>query len=228
MSDLPKIKPLSESAVVVEFGDEISEELNANAIALADLLERDRFLGFIEAVPAYASVTVFCDAAKAAERSDHSTAARFVEAVLGGAFDKLSVKTSSTRDVVEIPTDFSSPVGLDLETVANTCRLKVDDVIDIFISRTYRVYMVGFLPGFAYMGETDERIRVPRLEKPRAKVPKGSVGLAGAQTGIYPLESPGGWQIIGRTSIEMFTPDAETPSRLKAGDIVKFIPISCL
>ena len=226
MRDLPKIKPLSESAIVVEFGNEISEEINGRAIALADLLGHDPFPGFIEAVPAYASTTISFDVAAIGKQLRRGeTAKAFVETALGETLSRLSTAVSSTGNIVEIPTDFSPSVGLDLETVANTCRLGVDDVIDIFISRTYRVYMVGFLPGFAYMGETDERIRVPRLGKPRAKVPKGSVGLAGAQTGIYPLESPGGWQIIGRTSIEMFTPDADTPSRLKAGDLVKFIPI---
>lgn len=223
--DRPKIKPLGESAVVVEFGSEISEELNTKAIALADYLDRDPFPGFIEVIPAYASTTVFFDAVGVAKDRCSETALEFIEARLKQALTKLSVEAFSTPDIIEIPTDFSASAGLDLESIANESRLSVEDVIDIFISGTYRVYMVGFLPGFAYMGETDERIRVARLAQPRAKVPKGSVGLAGAQTGIYPLESPGGWQIIGRTDVEMFTPDADTPSRLRAGDLVKFVPI---
>ena len=222
----PKIKPLGESSVVVEFGNEIAEEINAQAIALADHLDRNPFPGFIEAVPAYTSTTVFFDLAKLARSIEcGENIATFVKGVLNESIAAMSATTAPASKIVEIPTDFSPAAGLDLESVARHCQLGIEDVIDIFTSRTYRVYMVGFLPGFAYMGETDERIRVPRLAQPRAKVPKGSVGLAGAQTGIYPLESPGGWQIIGRTSVEMFDPDADRPSRLKAGDRVKFTPI---
>jgi KipI family sensor histidine kinase inhibitor len=100
--------------------------------------------------------------------------------------------------------------------------LTPDKVVEIFLSKTYRVFMLGFLPGFSYMGEVDERIVTPRRQTPRTKVPKGSVGIAGRQTGIYSLESPGGWQIIGRTIVELFTPEAETPTFLQAGDSVKF------
>jgi inhibitor of KinA len=222
----PKIKPLGESAVVVEFGSEISEEINARAIALADHLDRDRFPGFIEAVPAYVSTTVFFDVATVARAIGWSEdISSFVEGVLKESVAAMSVATSSERHAVEIPTDFGPAAGSDLDSVARHCQLSVSEVLDIFTSRAYRVFMIGFLPGFAYMGETDERIHVPRLAHPRAKVPKGSVGLAGAQTGVYPLESPGGWQIIGRTNVEMFDPNSDPPSRLKAGDLVKFVPI---
>lgn len=224
--DLPKIKPFGEGSVVVEFGNEISEEINAKAIALANYLDHDRFPGFIEAVPAYASTTVFFDVATVARSIGCSeNISSFVESTLNKSIATMSATIATVSEVVEIPTDFSPAAGLDLDSVARQCQLSVDEIIDIFTSQTYRVFMIGFLPGFAYMGETDERIRVPRLAQPRAKVPKGSVGLAGAQTGIYPLESPGGWQIIGRTSIEMFDPNADPPSKLKAGDLVRFIPI---
>ena len=224
--DPPKIKPLGESAVVVEFGDEISEEINAKAIALADYIHRDRFPGLIEAVPAYASTTVFFDVATIAKSIGcGENISSFVEGVLNDSVTAMSLATSSERDEVEIPTDFGPAAGLDIKSVASHCQLNSTDVIDIFTSRTYRVFMIGFLPGFAYMGETDERIHVPRLVQPRAKVPKGSVGLAGAQTGVYPLESPGGWQIIGRTTVEMFDPTVDPPSRLSAGDLVRFTPI---
>jgi inhibitor of KinA len=224
--DPPKIKPLGESAVVVEFGSEISEEINAQAIALAAYLDRDRFTGFIEAVPAYASTTVFFDVATVARSVDcGESISSFVESALNDSIAAMSVTTSSAREVIELPTDFGPTAGLDIDSVARHCQLRVNEVIETFTSETYRVFMIGFLPGFAYMGETDERIRVPRLAQPRAKVPKGSVGLAGAQTGVYPLESPGGWQIIGRTRVEMFDPNADPPSRLKADDLVRFIPV---
>jgi KipI family sensor histidine kinase inhibitor len=120
---------------------------------------------------------------------------------------------------MEIPVDFG---GEDLNVVAEFSGLSTSGVVEIFLSRQYRVYMLGFLPGFAYMGEVDERIAVPRRATPRTKVPKGSVGIAGKQTGIYPFESPGGWQIIGRTPVEMFAPDREEPCLLRPGDIVRF------
>jgi len=108
--------------------------------------------------------------------------------------------------------------------VAAKAGLSADAVVDLFTGTSYRVYMIGFLPGFAYMGEVDERIAVPRRSSPRLKVPKGSVGIAGRQTGIYPLESPGGWQIIGRTEVELFTPDDHSPCLLRPGDNVRFVP----
>jgi KipI family sensor histidine kinase inhibitor len=103
--------------------------------------------------------------------------------------------------------------------------MDASQVIEIFVSSTYRVYMVGFLPGFAYMGEVDERIRLPRKDQPRLKVPKGSIGIAGPQTGVYPLETPGGWQLIGRTDTVFFRPDHNVPSLLKPGDRVKFFAL---
>jgi inhibitor of KinA len=102
--------------------------------------------------------------------------------------------------------------------------LQTSEVVEIFTATTYRVYMLGFLPGFAYMGEVDARIATPRRSSPRTKTPKGSVGIAGKQTGIYPLESPGGWQIIGATDVELFTPESESQTFLQAGDTVKFYP----
>jgi inhibitor of KinA len=109
-----------------------------------------------------------------------------------------------------------------LDFVCAERNLTREKVVEIFLEKTYRVFMLGFLPGFSYMGEVDERIAAPRKSAPRLKVPRGSVGIAGRQTGVYPFESPGGWQIIGKTAIELFTPDAEIPTVLRAGDLVKF------
>ena len=126
------------------------------------------------------------------------------------------------RAVIEIPFDYSDEFALDLDYISETKNLAKEKIIEIFTAQTYRVFMLGFLPGFAYMGEVDERIAVPRKATPRLKVPQGSVGIAGNQTGIYPLESPGGWQIIGKTETELFTPDEKNPTFLQAGDLVKF------
>jgi inhibitor of KinA len=214
-----KIVNLSESAVVVEFGRTIDFELNDKALDLASSLATDPFPGFIEAVPAYASTTVFYDPVVARLNST-VLAELLAEHISNGRSLHSRGETSSP---IEIPVDFSDRSAPDLADISARLKLKPSHVIDRFLARTYRVFMIGFLPGFAYMGEVDEAIAVPRKEVPRTAVPKGSVGLAGKQTGIYPLESPGGWQIIGRTSVEMFTPDAKAPSFLKAGDEVRFV-----
>ena len=226
MSARPIVRALGESAVVAEFGNIVSEELNARSISLADELTANPFAGFVEAIPSYCSTTVFYDLLSV-RRSfpEFRTAFSAVESLIKDAVAKLVIHTTENQPIVDIPTDFGSQHGLDLEDVAVSCGLSVANVIEIFTSRTYRVYMVGFLPGFAYMGEVDERIRMPRRQQPRVKVPKGSVGIAGSQTGVYPLETPGGWQILGHTQIEFFQPHANSPSLLKPGDHVRFIAI---
>ena len=220
------IRPLGESAVVVEFGDVISESLNQRAISLCDELNSHPFGGFIEAFPAYSSATVFYDLVQV-RRSypQFESAFSLVESLVLQTASRLSTVVIRTGSTIEIAVDFSARSGLDLESVSVSCGLTVDRVIEIFTERTYRVFMVGFLPGFAYMGEVDERIRQPRRQQPRLKVPKGSVGIAGSQTGVYPLETPGGWQILGRTNVEFFRPLADSPSLLKPGDQVRFVAV---
>lgn len=219
-----RIFPLGDSALTVEFGNVISTDLNKRSIALADRFEQTRFPGFIESVPAYASTTVFYDLA-AVRRNfpDFPTAFEAVKKIASDAVSNLGDDTSGTSRTIEIPVQFDGASALDLKSVAEMSGLSSDEVIEIFLGRIYRVFMIGFLPGFSYMGEVDERIAVPRKESPRVLVPKGSVGIAGKQTGIYSLASPGGWQIIGRTSIEVFTPNEKTPSFLQAGDLVRFV-----
>jgi inhibitor of KinA len=220
---LPRILPLGEYAVVVEFGFEISDELNGQAIALAEYFDRHPFPGFIETVPAYTSTALFFDPLKVRQSfHDFKDACRTVCRIVEVALQNISASTGSVRDLFEIPVAFGGSSGPDLELVSESSGLSVDAVIELFTSKKYRVYLIGFLPGFAYMGEVDQRLRMPRKVEPRLVVPKGSVGIAGSQTGIYPLESPGGWQILGRTDVELFTPNDVTPSLLQAGDIVKF------
>jgi len=139
------------------------------------------------------------------------------------ALGQIGRAESKVSRTIEIPVRFGAESALDIEYVAESHGLSVEEVIDIFTSRTYRVFMLGFLPGFTYMAEVDDRIATPRKDAPRTAVPKGSIGIAGKQTGIYSLESPGGWQIVGRTDVEMFTPDGERPTLLNPGDHVKFV-----
>ena len=218
-----KIFPLGDHALTVEFGNEISSESNNRVLNLARFFDANSFPGFIELVPAYASLTVFYNVSIIRKHfSEFPTAFETVKNFTETALQNLENYAESDSRLIEIPVCFDEEYALDLETLASGKNMSAERVIEIFLAKTYRVYMLGFLPGFSYMGEVDERIAAPRKQTPRLKVPKGSVGIAGKQTGIYSLESPGGWQIIGRTNVEMFTPKEETPTFLQAGDSVKF------
>lgn len=150
----------------------------------------------------------------------------FLQAHLSALFETSISSNPKHADPVRIPVCYDSSLGPDLVSLANTHGLSAEEVIQIHTSRLYSVYMLGFLPGFAYMGTVDPRIQTPRRAAPRTQVPAGSVGIAGMQTGIYPLASPGGWQLIGRTPLPVFQPDASSPSLLQPGDHVQFYPIT--
>jgi inhibitor of KinA len=221
-----KIFPLGENALTIDFGNEISLELNSRVLQLADFFGRGDFVGFIEIVPAYSSLTIFYDVFKVRKHFPaFQTAFEAVKALVENALPNLHEIEFVEPRLIEIPVRFDAESALDLDSVAAENNLTREEVLEIFLARTYRVFMLGFLPGFAYMGEVDERIATPRKPAPRLKVPRGSVGIAGRQTGVYPFESPGGWQIIGRTTQELFTPHAENPTFLQAGDWVKFYEV---
>ncbi len=219
-----RIFSLGDGAMTLDFGNEISEQLNDRAVALAARIEAKPFRGLIETIPAYSSVTIIYDLARV-RRSfpEHETAFGAVSEVAVEALGFASADALESRPAVEIPVVIDEASSPDLANVAMTNGLSEPEVLSIFFGRTYRVYMLGFLPGFAYMGEVDARIATPRHSEPRTSVPKGSVGIAGRQTGIYSLSSPGGWQIIGRTTISLFTPESDTPCLLRPGDRVKFV-----
>jgi inhibitor of KinA len=226
MEHSPKIFPLGDSCITVDFGREISVELNRKAISLASHFTGDPFPGFVEAVPAYSSVSIFYDIAEvrrsfAEFETAFAAVAWLAEAALQYPDEMVEVAARS----IQVAVDFSDEAALDLRLLAQYSGLSPSEVIDLFTAKAYRVFMLGFLPGFAYMGEVDERIAAPRKDSPRTKVPKGSVGIASSQTGIYPFESPGGWQIIGRTDLEMFSPERESACLLAPGDEVRFVPI---
>lgn len=225
-SGLPfRIFPLGDSALTIEFGTEISTELNRRAISISDFFLANPFPGFVEAVPAFVSATIYYDLVEVRKRfGAFPTAFEAVSHVVAGSLETLPSHADSSPRRVEIPVDFSPAAALDLHDLAARNGITSTALIEIFTSREYRVYMLGFLPGFTYMGELDERIATPRKETPRTAVPKGSVGIAGTQTGIYSLASPGGWQIIGRTEIEMFDPNGDPPTFLRPGDTVSFVP----
>ncbi len=221
-----KIFPLGDAALTVEFGNVISEPLNRLAISVANFITQLGIPGIIETVPAYASATVYYD--PIAIRRSHREAKSAFEAVASivrSAIETGDQTPDGVSEPIEIQVDFSEAVGLDLPLVAEVNQISIEEVITLFTSQIYRVYMIGFLPGFAYMGEIDQRIATPRKEVPRVIVPAGSIGIAGRQTGIYSLPSPGGWQIIGRTDVQLFRLDRREPCLLKPGDCVRFVPV---
>lgn len=221
-----RIFPLGDSALTIEFGNLISVELNSQVLKLAQFFDRNPFEGFIEVVPAYSSLTVFYDIFKVRKHfPEFGTAFEAVKSLTLKSLKNLDeFKQLQTRKI-EIPVCFDAEFAPDLEFVAGENDLSPFQAIEIFLGQTYRVFMLGFLPGFSYMGEVDARIATPRKLSPRLKVAAGSVGIAGKQTGIYSLESPGGWQIIGKTPKKLFSPMAENPTFLQPGDSVRFFAI---
>ena len=194
-------------------------------MALQQLFAANHFKGFTETVPAYASLAVFFDVRMVKKNYVVSTTVvDFVKTFTEQLIEKLNDDVPEVqRNTITIPVYYN---GDDLALIANEHQLQEVEVIRIHTSKIYRVFMVGFLPGFTYMGSVDERIATPRRSSPRIKVPAGSVGIAGFQTGIYPLDSPGGWQLLGQTPIKIFNKEKNNPCLLKAGDSVQFISIS--
>lgn len=218
----PRFKPAGDSAVLVELGDAIDPAINRRVHALAEAinnltLAEEAASPIGEAVPAYSSVLVQYDPLV----MDYTLVVDWIQSLL----QQLSAAPLVAPRRVEIPTRYGGECGPDLEFVARSHNLSPAEVIRIHSQAEYTVYLLGFLPGFPYLGGLDERIATPRLEKPRRRVPAGSVGIAGQQTGIYPLESPGGWQLIGRAQVCLFDPLRHPPALLAPGDLLKFVPV---
>jgi len=217
------IAPLNEGAVVVSFGNFIDLGVNEKIMALHQSLCRNAFPGFLESVPAYSSLAVFYNAVEVFQiKGNFESAFGFVEAFLENVLGQLHPTGGLERQVIEIPVLYT---GDDLAFVAEVHQLTPDEVIAIHAGITYRVFMIGFLPGFPYLGTVDERIATPRKNSPRTSVPPGSIGIAGFQTGIYPQPSPGGWQLIGRTPLKIFDKRKEMPCLFQPGDLVRFYAI---
>jgi KipI family sensor histidine kinase inhibitor len=213
----PSIVPLGDSALTIRLGDRIEAALAARVRGLAERIRDARLPPVREVVVGYAALTVWYDAL----RTDYATIAGALESVLDQSPDALPA-TSAPREH-RIPVRYDGP---DLAEVAERTGLTVSDVIARHSDRWYEVYLIGFVPGWAYLGELDPALVLPRRSAPRTRVPAGSVGIAGAQTGVYPLATPGGWHLLGHTSVVMFDPRGEPPALLAAGDRVRFVPMA--
>ena len=207
-----------DSAINLEFGNVISEKTNGLIRAAAQTLEADPINGVIELVPTFCSLMVVYNPCVVGY--DELTSQ------VRGKLRGLVATTGGIHRVVKIPVCYGGDFGPDLGDVAEHAGMSAEEVIAIHSGHDYLIDMLGFLPGFAYLGGLDERLHTPRLATPRTRIEPGAVGIGGAQTGIYPLASPGGWRIIGRTPVRPYDPDRESPILYAAGDYLRFVPIT--
>lgn len=224
-----EILPLGEAAVTVEFGKRIHPDIHLKVQAFAEYLESNDFPWLLEYISAFSSVTVFYDPLliKASYSArGNLLASEIVADLLRSYAAKLDTKKQHSPRIVRIPVCYGGEYGPDLAFVAQHNGLSTKEVIEIHTKGEYLVYMIGFAPGFPYLGGMSEKIAAPRRSSPRLAIPARTVGIAGLQTGVYPIETPGGWQLIGRTPSELFLPEENPPSLLKSGDVVKFYAVS--
>ncbi len=212
-----RILVAGDSSLLVEFGKEISPEINRKIAATVQLM-RDQYIeGVVDVIPAFCSLLINYDP----RVITYEEIRERIQCLL-----KVDVKAGNRhKKVFEIPVCYGGEYGPDIANIAQHAGLTEEEVIRLHSSEDYLIYMLGFLPGFCYLGGLDERIHTPRLANPRLKINAGSVGIGGSQTGIYPLDSPGGWQLMGMTPVKTYDPGREVPILVEAGDYIRFIPI---
>ena len=228
MDRLPsyKISSLGETALIIDFGNTIDESINKLVHSLFYQIQNDPIPGMIEAVPGYSSLTIYYDILFIRNTlNKQTTAFEWVSESLKKIIPKENIETGDPQILIKVPVCYEIEYAPDLSFIASQNKSSPDEVIYLHTSATYHIYMLGFLPGFAYMGMVDEKISSSRKQKP-VFVEAGSIGIAGKQTGIYPFRSQGGWQIIGRTPLKLFDKEKINPVLFKAGDKVQFYSIT--
>jgi inhibitor of KinA len=209
---------MGDRGLLLEFGDEISAEVNDKVRKMALALQAETMEGIIEVVPTYRSLLVLYNPLIIPLEDLKRRLKQLEEGLRNISFPD--------PKLTKIPVLYGGDFGPDLRKVAEYLHLTPEEVIRLHCSKPYFIYMIGFMPGFPYMGELPDSLITPRLKTPRLSVPAGSVAIAQEQTGIYPVESPGGWQILGRTPVKLFNPEKEPPALLRMGDLVQFYPIT--
>jgi KipI family sensor histidine kinase inhibitor len=218
----PRILICGEDALVVEFGHGIDPVTNDRVYALAAAVEAAGNTAVVELVPTYRSLLVHYDI----EMSSIEDMTGFLNDLVASAAPSIDDQDNTPRRIYELPVAYGDAHGEDLDDVADHADMTADEVIAIHSGTDYRVYMLGFAPGFPYLGGMDERIATPRLSSPRVRVPAGSVGIAETQTGVYPMASPGGWRLIGNTPVSLFDPNTDPPVPFLPGSFIRFVPVS--
>ena len=218
MYEAPKFLAAGDRAIVIELGDEISIECNRRVHSLHRAVSRADLPGIIDIIPTYRSILVEYDVTQV-------SFADIKDSLMDIGTD-FADASDAEETVIHLPVLYGGEYGPDLEFVARNAGMSAREVIDLHSGTDYPVYMMGFTPGFPYLGGMSERIATARLSTPRGVIPAGSVGIAEAQTGVYPIESPGGWRLIGRTPLRLFDVDRVPPSLIDAGDRVRFVPLA--
>ena len=226
-----QIHPLGDAAVIIEFGYEIGLDVLANVQQALHALEQEPIAGIVEYVPSYTTLAVYYEMeawtdSRQPSISPYEAICTYLEHRLSALFQSSSDSPQLEQSITRIPVCYGGKYGPDLDEVAAYHGLTAADIIHLHSGTTYTIYALGFAPGFPYLGGMPESIAVPRRDTPRLRIPGGSVGIAGRQTGIYPLDTPGGWQLIGRTPLLLFRPEQHPPVLLESGGQVQFYPIT--
>ena len=215
-----KVMPAGDSALVVEVGNEINEAVNEKVHALAKKIRQENIPGITEMIPTFRSLLVSYDMLQISYSK--------LSVMLSVLSRELEMNQAAHHRIVKIPCCYGARFGADLTDMERLTGLSREEIIELHSSVDYKIYMLGFLPGFVYLGGLDKRLEVPRLDTPRVRIGKGAVGIGGNQTGIYPMDSPGGWRLIGGTPVDLYDPEREDPVLLRAGEYIRFVPISIM
>ena len=212
-----KILTAGDSSILIQFGNAIDPDINARIAATVQLMREQHIEGVVDMIPAFCTLLINYDPRVISYDEMKMRMEKILSVEIAAGARK--------KKVFEIPVCYGGEFGPDLPTIAEHAGLSEQEVIDIHTSTDYLIYMLGFLPGFTYLGGLDERIHTPRLANPRIRIPAGSVGIGGSQTGIYPMDSPGGWQLMGLTPVKTYDPEREVPILVEAGDYIRFVPV---
>ena len=220
------IFPCGDQGITIQWGNEISLAANQKVIALFHALRNNPISDVTDIIPAYHNLTLCYDLVQLKKKFPDASGYEFMRKQLTACASALGEMALPVSKLVRIPVCYAQQFAPDIAPLAALHGISIEEVIAIHSGTNYRVYMIGFLPGFPYMAMVNQKIQTPRLPKPRARVPAGAVGIAGAQTGIYPTDSPGGWQLIGQTPLKIFDLAKDNPVLLQPGDEVQFYPVS--
>jgi inhibitor of KinA len=217
---------LGDSALTIDFGNVIDKDINNYVLDLFHHLKRKNIPGVLDVVPAYSSLSIHYQVPIIRQSVTEKTAFEFLKKAIEKELEQDFLQQKRQQRKIGIPVCYSGSFAPDIEAIAIEKNISIEKLVQLHKDQLYSIYMIGFLPGFPYMGEVNDAIAVPRKKEPRANVPAGSVGIAGKQTGIYPIDSPGGWQIIGRTPLKIFDKEKSDPVLLQPGDEIQFYSIT--